>query len=142
MRPSPRLSLRALVSTLCVIVGVVAIAPIAQAATPLGGTPNYPLRNSFSMAIGLPGAGKHEPTSCYATSDNKDYLCRIVSGVEETGDNRTFYVAAKDVLVKDSDPTYGLNLVDAFGIQYEGCEVLDDSTYRCDYASRSHISRH
>lgn len=141
MRPSPGLARRALVSMLCVVVGVIAISPIAQAAAPLGSTPSYPLRHSFSMAVGLPGAGKHEPTSCYATSDSKEYLCRIVSGVEETRDNRTFYVAASDVLVKGSDPRYGLNLVDVSGTQYEGCEVLDESTYWCDYASRRHIGR-
>jgi hypothetical protein len=45
------------------------------------------------------------------------------------------------VLSKGSDPTFGGTLVDANGIQYEGCEVLDEWTYWCDYASRLHISR-
>ena len=88
MQPSPRFAQRGFVTALCVVFGAVAMAPLAQAATPLGGTPNFPLQHSFSMAVGLPGAGKHEPTSCYGSSDSKDYACRIVSGVEETGDKR------------------------------------------------------
>ena len=141
MHSSPRSAQRAFVAALCLVVGAVAMAPLAQAATPLGGTPNFPLQHSFSMAVGLPGAGKHEPTSCYGSSDSKNYVCRIVSGVEETGDKRMFLVTANEVLVKGADPTYGLNLVDANGMQYEGCEVLDDWTYWCDYASRLHVSR-
>lgn len=142
MRRSPLFARRALVSAVCLVIGLVAITPVAHAGTPLGGTPNFPLRHSFSMAVGLPGAGKYEPTSCYGTSDDKDYICRIVSGVEETKDNRTFFVNASQVLVKDSDRRHGLNLVEASGTQYEGCEVLDEWTYWCDYASRLHVSRH
>lgn len=66
---------------------------------------------------------------------------RIVAGVEETGDKRNFYVAENEVLSKASEPTFGGTLVDADGTQYEGCEVLDEWTYRCDYASRLHVSR-
>lgn len=102
----------------------------AQASTPLGRDLQYPLRHSFSMAVGLPGAGKHEPTSCYDRDGSREYICRIVAGVEETGDKRNFYVAENEVLSKASEPRFGGTLVDANGTQYEGCEVLgDDWTY-------------
>jgi len=139
---SPRLFRRALASVLCMSVGIVVGVPAgARASTPLGRDVSYPLRHSFSMAVGLPGAGKHEPTSCYDKGDSREYICRIVAGVEETGDKRNFYVSDGDVLSKGSDPTFGGTLVDANGTQYEGCEVLDDWTHRCDYASRLQVSR-
>jgi hypothetical protein len=123
-------------------VGVVVGAPTLAQAAPLGSDVSYPLRHKFSMAVGLPGAGKHEPTSCYDKSaDSNEYLCRIVAGVEETGDKRNFFVAAKDVLSKGSDPRFGAALVDANGTQFEGCDAVDDWTYECDYASRLQVSR-
>ena len=142
MHRSPKLSRRALASVLCISVGAVVGVPAgARSGTPLGRDVSYPLRHSFSMAVGLPGAGKHEPTSCYDKDGSREYICRIVAGVEETGDKRDFYVSDGDVLSKGSDPTFGGTLVDANGTQYEGCEVLDDWTHRCDYASRLHVSR-
>ena len=142
---SPGLARRALAAVVSVALGLAVSAPtVAQAATPRSGDPNtiaYPLRHSFSLVPGLPGAGKHEPTSCYNADDGQSYLCRIVSGYEEGGDNKTFFVAADDVLQKGSDPTYGMTLVNAAGTQYEGCAWFDPYTYWCDYASRMHVSR-
>src|SRR5438067_5849156 len=94
---SPRLARRALASVLCMSVGLVVGVPNAQASGPLGRDANYPLRHSFSMAVGLPGAGKHEPTSCYDRDGSREYVCRIVAGVEETRDRRDFYVTEHDV---------------------------------------------
>src|SRR5205807_4102121 len=65
MRLSPRFVERALASALCMTVGVAVGATTTAQAAPLGSDVSYPLRHSFSMAVGLPGAGKHEPTSCY-----------------------------------------------------------------------------
>ena len=133
---------RALVSVLCIGVAVVVGVPTAaQADAPLGRDVQYPLRHAFSMAVGLPGAGKNEPTSCYDRDGSREYVCRIFAGVEETGDKRDFYLSEHDVLSRGSEPTFGGTLVDANGTQYEGCEVLDEWTYRCDYASRLHVSR-
>ena len=114
---------------------------LRRQAVPLGRDVSYPLRHSFTMAPGLPGAGKHEVTSCYDAAEGQDYFCRIVAGVEEVGDKRNFYVDARSVLEKGSEPTFGLTLVDANGTQFEGCDVVDDWTYTCDYASRLHVSR-
>lgn len=101
---------------------------------------NYPLRHDFSMAVGLPGAGKNEPTSCYEVhNEEKEYICRIVAGVEETGDHRTFYPAENQVLSKGSEPTFGGTLVDRDGIQYEGCAWLEQH-WGCDYATRRQVS--
>ena len=113
-------------------------APPASAAED---TVSFPLRHSFSMAVGLPGAGRHEPTSCYDVEEGKNYICRIVSGYEETGDKRTFFVSSNDVLEQGSDPSFGITLVDAKGTQYEGCAWFDPYTYWCDYASREQVSR-
>jgi hypothetical protein len=77
---------------LCISVGgVVGLPTAAQATAPLGRDVRYPLRHSFSMAVGLPGANKHEPTSCYDQHGGREYVCRIVAGVEETGDKRDFF---------------------------------------------------
>jgi hypothetical protein len=123
LNPSPRLR-RAFATVLCIGVGLVVGVPTAALArSPLGRDVQYPLRHSFSMAVGLPGAGKHEPTSCYDREGSGEYVCRIVAGVEETRDRRDFYVADhKDVLSKGSDPTFGETLVEANGIQYEGAK--------------------
>jgi hypothetical protein len=102
---------------------------------------SYPLRHDFSMAVGLPGHGEHEPTSCYDVhNEQKEYVCRIVAGVEETGDRRTFFLTEDEVLTKGSEPTFGTALVDRDGIQYEGCAWLDQY-YGCDYATRRQVSR-
>lgn len=101
---------------------------------------SFPLRHDFSMAVGLPGHGPHEPTSCYdVQNEKKEYVCRIVAGVEETGDRRTLFLAEKEVLSKGSEPKFGTTLVDRAGIQYEGCAWLDEY-WGCDYASRQQVS--
>jgi len=84
---SPRFVQRVLVLALCMSVGIVVGAPTLAQAAPLGSDVNYLLRHSFSMAVGLPGAGKHEPTSCYEKNDGShEYLCRIVA--RSRGDRR------------------------------------------------------
>lgn len=100
----------------------------------------YPLQHDFSMAVGLPGHGKNEPTSCYDGEDG-EYLCRIVAGYEETGDKRNFLVPAQDALDDDSHPTFGHALVARDGIQYEGCTQWRNGDWFCDYASRRHVAR-
>lgn len=98
----------------------------------------YPLRHDFSMAIGLPGHGKHEPTSCYDTwGDN--YLCRIVSGYEETGDDRNFLVRAKDALDNGPEPRFGHELTSRGGVVHEGCTQWRNGDWQCDYATRKQV---
>jgi hypothetical protein len=141
MRTSPGLGRRALISSLSLAVAIVIGVPTVAPAKTLGRPVEYPLRHSFSMAVGLPGAGKHEPTDCYEIPGGNDYACRIVAGVEETGDKRNFFISADAVLEKGSEPTYGTTLVNKDGIQYEGCDPIDEWSWECDYASRMHVSR-
>ena len=141
MRTSPGLGRRALISSLSLAVAVVVGVPTPAPAKTLGRPVAYPLRHSFSMAVGLPGAGKHEPTSCYDIPGGKDYACRIVAGVEETGDKRNFFLSDDAVLEKGNEPKYGTTLVNKDGIQYEGCDPIDEWSWECDYASRMHVSR-
>jgi hypothetical protein len=101
---------------------------------------SYPLLHDFSLVPGIPGHGKHEPTSCYDRTD-PEYLCRIVSGYEETGDKRNFLVRQQDALDDGSDPTYGHALVSRAGIQYEGCRRWRNGDWHCDYATRRHVPR-
>lgn len=103
---------------------------------------NYPLRHSFSMAPGMPGHGKHEPTSCYESWDAEGYLCRIVSGVEETGDKRNFLVRAQDILSNGSHPRHGHGLATMTGTVYEGCARWRNGAWHCDYATRNQVSDH
>lgn len=100
----------------------------------------YPLRHDFSMAIGLPGHGKHEPTSCYDGWDGKGYLCRIVSGYEQTGDKRNFLVRSQDALDNGLHPKFGHELISRGGIVYEGCTQWRNSDWHCDYATRKQVS--
>ena len=140
MRTSPRLGRRALISSLSLAVAMVIGLPTVAPAKILGRPVEYPLRHSFSMAVGLPSAGKHEPTSCYEIPGGPEYPCRIVAGVEETGDKKNFFVSADAVLEKGSEPTYGTTLVNKDGIQFEGCDPIDDWSWECDYAGRMHVS--
>lgn len=140
MRTSAGLGRRALVCCLSLTVLATAFVPMVAHAKTLGHPVAYPLRHSFSMAVGLPGAGKHEPTSCYDIRDSGEYACRIVAGVEETRDKRNFFPSADSVLEKGHDPTFGTTLVDKNGIQFEGCDVVDEWVWECDYAGRNHVS--
>lgn len=131
---------------------LVALLSLTLIAPPAGATPmeefvgpsvGYPLRHSFSMAIGLPGAGRHEPTSCFDVAESDgDYLCRIVAGVEETEDRRNFFVRAEDGLDDSDDEQgkYGHLLVARDGITYEGCKMWRSGDWFCDYASRRPVS--
>jgi hypothetical protein len=141
MGRSPDLGRHALISFLSFAVATVVGVPTIAAKT-LGRPVAYPLRHDFSMAVGLPGHGRHEPTSCYDVHDERDnYACRIVAGVEETGDKRNFFLSDEAVLEKGHEPTYGTTLVNKDGIQYEGCDPIDEWSWECDYASRMHVSR-
>ncbi len=140
MRMSPGLRRRALMSCLSFTVVALVLVPTVAEAKTLGRPVAYPLRHSFSMAVGLPGAGNHEPTDCYDIPGSGEYACRIVAGVEETGDKRNFFPSDSSVLEKGNEPTFGTTLVDKDGIQFEGCDVLDDWVWECDYASRMHVS--
>jgi hypothetical protein len=105
---------------------------------------SYPLRHSFSMAVGLPGAGRHEPTSCYdVVGSDGHYLCRIVAGVEETGDRRNFFIPDEDALDDSDDESgrFGRQLVARDGIMFEGCKRWRSGDWFCDYASRRPVSR-
>jgi hypothetical protein len=141
MRTSPGLGRRVLICSLPVAVAVMVGVPTAAPAKTLGRPVAYPLRHDFSMAVGLPGHGKHEPTSCYDIHDEGgNYACRIVAGVEETGHKQNFFLSSDAVLEKGHEPTYGMTLVNKDGIQFEGCDPIDDWTWECDYASRMHVS--
>jgi hypothetical protein len=85
---------------------------------------SYPLRHDFSMAIGLPGHADNEPTSGYDAWDHEGYLCRIVSGYEDTGDRRNFLVRSQDAFVDGYDERYGSTLVSRGGVQFEGCRMV------------------
>jgi hypothetical protein len=102
---------------------------------------SYPLRHDFSMAIGLPGHADNEPTSCYDAWDHEGYLCRIVSGYEDTGDRRNFLVRSQDAFVDGYDERYGSTLVSRGGVQFEGCRMWRNGDWHCDYATRRHVSR-
>lgn len=155
MRPSPRPVQRALITVLCLVVGVTAMAPIAQADTPIYPTrdpdgdqaarpPDYPLRHDFSMVPGIPGHGEQEPTSCFDVVDRRgEYLCRIVAGVEETGEKRNFFVRREDALedTDDQSGVHGRFLVGRDGINFEGCRQSRSDDWVCDYASRQPVSR-
>lgn len=105
-------------------------------AAPSGPDVSYPLRHSFSMVPGIAGHGKHEPTSCYESWDREGYLCRIVAGVEETGDQRNFLVRSQDGLDNGPHPTHGHELTSRAGIVYEGCSRWRNGDWFCDYATR------
>jgi hypothetical protein len=93
------------------------------------------------MAVGLPGSGPTEPTSCYDITGTDDYLCRIVSGVEETGDDRNFFVAREDALDEGDGGVWGHLLTARSGLSYEGCRMWRTGDWHCDYASRFPVSR-
>lgn len=143
-----RVPLRPLVTVLLAVLVTATLASPAAAGTARPPTPfrvdvSYPLRHSFSMAVGLPGAGRHEPTSCYDIPETDDYLCRIVAGVEETGDRRNFFVRRDDGLDDSDDDTgtFGHLLIARDGVTYEGCHRWRSGDWFCDYASRSPVSR-
>ena len=103
----------------------------------------YPLRHEFSMVPGIRGHSKREPTSCFDVVDQPgQYLCRIVAGVEETGDKRNFLVRKEDGLDDSDDDTgrYGHHLVSRDGLAYEGCKQWRSGDWFCDYASRQPLS--
>ncbi|MGH9043036.1 MAG: hypothetical protein ACRDZ3_22720 [Acidimicrobiia bacterium] len=135
---------------LAIVLITLSLLALPAAATPAAAAPlevltgpavDYPLRHDFSMAIGIPGHGDREPTSCYDAWDHEGYLCRIVSGYEDTGDRRNFLVRSQDALANGSVAGYGDTLVSRDGIQYEGCRQWRNGDWHCDYATRRHVSR-
>lgn len=102
---------------------------------------DFPLLHDNSMVPGLPGHGKAEPTSCYDTYDGDDsYVCRIVAGYEETGDEWNFEVKPGDALDVGHNEVYGASLVSRRGYVYEGCEMTSNGNWACDYRTRRQVS--
>ncbi|HEY3241625.1 MAG TPA: hypothetical protein VGL92_18840 [Acidimicrobiia bacterium] len=136
------LSLMLLTLTFTLVSGPAAAASDANATVLRSGPDvSYPLRHDFSMAVGLPGHGEHEPTSCFDSWDGKGYLCRIVSGYEETGDKRNFLVRSQDALGNGAHPRFGYELISRGGVAYEGCSQWRNADWHCDYATRKQVSR-
>lgn len=100
----------------------------------------FPLIPDFSMVPGLPGHGNNEPTSCYDTFDGDDsYICRIVAGYAETGDEWNFEVKPEDALDTGYYPVFGTSLVSRRGNVYEGCERMSNGNWACDYRTRRQV---
>ena len=136
--------LAALLAALAVIIPTVPASAAEIHALSTGPDVSYPLRHDFSMAPGIAGHGKKEPTSCFnVVGSQGDYLCRIVAGVEETGDKRNFLVRKEDGLDDRDDDTgrYGHQLVSRDGVSFEGCKQWRTGDWFCDYASRQPVSR-
>jgi hypothetical protein len=122
-----------------VMVLVLSAVPAGAGVTPyIEEAVHYPLRHSFSMAPGIGGAQGREVTSCFDVPDTDQYECRLVSGIEEVGDGRDFFVPADDALSDGEHGMFGLQLVGRGGIIYEGCYKHVD--YLCDYQSRRPVS--
>jgi hypothetical protein len=58
--------MRSRLATFTTVVFLSLVSPAVANADPPA---SFPLHNSFSMAIALPGAGPHEPTSCIDAND-------------------------------------------------------------------------